>query len=186
MKSIISIRKRTINLALLALALIGTSLTSCIIVAEPDYGPRGSNGQAFFGIDYDFQAPYSYWDDNPSMPNNPFLGEMYHTYPGVFDFEYFVNPWEYWYGTYQIWTNPGQPGQPYGVPGANGADSFLLLICNPNGFYFEDWEECNCYRSAEEDVIIVERQVDGFNYRIEMRKTTIEERPTDNLPKYRN
>ncbi|MCB0762702.1 MAG: hypothetical protein KDC12_14330 [Flavobacteriales bacterium] len=176
-----------INSRLLLITVVTLTVfsTGCIIVTDHEYGPRGANGRAFFGIDYDWQAPYSYWDNNPSVPNNPWFGEMYRTTPGVYDFEYFVNPWEYWYGTYQMWINPGQPGQPYGVAGAPGDDSYLLLICNPNGFYFEDWEECGCYRSGEEDVVIIERTEGEFNYRVEMRKTTIHERPTAQLPKYR-
>lgn len=157
-------------------------LSSCIIVSsEYDYGPNGNPGKAFYGIDYDFNAPYSYWDNNQSVPDNPWFGEMYRTSGGIYDFEYFINPWEYWYGTYELRQNPGQPGQPYGEPGFDGNDSYLLLICNDDGFYFEDWESCDCiYRNAD-GTVTVDIENDKQNFKIVMKKTTIHERPAKGL-----
>ncbi len=158
-------------------------LTGCIIVT--DYGPNGNNGKVYFGIDYDYNAPYSYWDNNPSTPNAPFFGEYYRSYAGTFQFEYFVNQYEYWYGTYQLRINPGQAGQPYGEPGRDGIDNYLLMICNDDGFYFESWNECNCgYRSEIDGVLTYDIETDKANYRIEMRKTTIQERKPQAIPKY--
>jgi len=164
----------------IALALF---LSSCIIVT--DYGPNGMSGKTYFGIDYDYNAPYSYWDNNPSTPGSPFFGEYYRSHPGTYQFEYFVNPFEYWYGTYQLRTNPGQPGQPYGEPGRDGTDNYLLMICNDDGFYFESWADCNCgYRSDDGDLFIYDIESEKSNYRIEMRKTSIDKRKPQALPKY--
>lgn len=175
-----SILKR-FSLPLLLIGLL--SFSSCIIVS--DYGPNGKNGKAFFGIDYDFEPPYSYWDNNPSMPNSPFFGEMYRSNPGIYQFEYFVSPFEYWYGTYQIRINPGQPGQPYGEPGRDGQDSYLLLICNEDGFYFDDWTGCNCgYRAIEGDTHIFEIESGRSNFRVEMKKAHVNERAPEGIPKY--
>ena len=158
-------------------------LTGCIIVS--DYGPNGRSGKVYFGIDYDYNAPYSYWDNNPSTPNNPFFGEFYRSHPGTFEFEYFVNPFEYWYGTYQLRVNPGQPGQPYGEPGRDGADNYLLLICNSDGFYFDSLNDCNCVNRTEDgDTIIYEISSEKANYRIEMKKTHVDQRKPQSVPKY--
>lgn len=122
------------KLLFIILALIVTSLSSCIIVPDVP-GPNGYSGQAYFGISYDNYEPYSYWDNNPDVPNNPYFDEYYPTIPGLYDFEYFVNRTDYWFGTYEIWVNPGEIGRPNGQPGRDGLDTYLLLICNPDGPY---------------------------------------------------
>ena len=72
--------------------------SSCVVVVEENIqGAPGNPGEAYFGVSYETMAPYSYWDNNPSIPVSPMLGEYYFTYPGVFDFEYFINAHEYWY-----------------------------------------------------------------------------------------
>lgn len=158
-------------------------LSACIVVS--DYGPNGRPGKAYFGIDYDFNPPYSYWDNNPNVPNNPFFGEYYRTNPGNYSFEYFLNPYEYWYGTYQIRVNIGQPGQPHGVPGRDGTDTYLMLICNDQGFYFENWEDCNCWYREADGSLVYEFSDKDRNYRIEMKKTTIAERAPQGVSKYK-
>ena len=165
-------------------------LSSCIVVEDREpvyYGPSGMDGRVFFGIDYDQVMPYSYWDNNPNVPNNPYFGDYYQTEAGVYDFEYFVNPYEYWYGTYETYQVYGEPGGLGGVAGADGADTYLLLICNPDGFYFEGWEECTCYRNIQADGTMV---IDGSDrehrFHIEMKKANISERPSKHLPKLRS
>lgn len=167
---------RPASLILFAILVVGSACTR-VYIAPP--GPPGRDGQAFFGIDYDYQHPYSYWDNNPSMPNNPEIGFYYGTFPGTYQFEYFINPYEYWYGTYQIWINPGTPGQPNGVPGIDGMNTYLMLICNPEGFYEERF---NSYKTmaSDSDSLVVE----GENYRVVMQKTHVDDRPA-NSPKYR-
>lgn len=167
------------------IVMIVLGLTSCdVIIVHPD-GPPGLPGRAFFGIDYDYSPPYSYWDNNNSVPVDPFFGEYYRSGQGLFDFEYFVNRTEYWYGTYEIWTNPGGPGRPYGEPGRDGADTYLLLVCNPDGPY--EWRkknpDLNVEITEEGDWIVVEQTFENSGMRIKMQKTTTENRPSNKTPK---
>jgi len=153
--------------------------TSCIIVDNTP-GPNGRDGRAYFGVDYDHRAPYSYWDDNNSIPFNPVLGEYYHTYPGVYEFEYFINREDYYYGTYEVWTNQGGLGGSHGEPGFDGQDTYLMLICDPNGFY----EHTNGYRRGgtnesielSTEPIVIEKKFGKENYKITMQKANVNTR----------
>lgn len=169
---------------LLLLGGLSLSLSSCILVVDSTPGPDGRPGDAYFGVDYDQVMPYSYWDNNARIPNNPTLGQFYPTLTGVFDFEYFINPYEYWYGTYEIYRNAGGPGGSHGEPGYPGLDSYLMLICNPNGFY----EERADYKVEAQpgETLVIEETVGTNRFRIVMTKTTIQDRPTTNEPKYLN
>ncbi len=159
-------------------------LTSCIFVVDPVQGPDGRPGEAYFGVDYDYALPYSYWDNNASIPNNPVLGSFYPTNTGVYEFEYFINPYEYWYGTYRLFRNAGGPGGANGQAGYPGADTYLMLICNPDGFYEE---RGNYKRTAEMgETIVIEELVGDNKIRIEMTKTTTDIRPSTKEPKYLN
>ena len=122
------------TLTYIIVVLAGLSLTSCIIVTDTP-GPAGRPGNAYFGVSYDVYEPYSYWDNNPDIPNDPYLDEYYPTVPGLYEFEYYVNRVDYWYGTYEIWVNAGEPGRPGGRPGRDGLDTYLMLVCNPDGPY---------------------------------------------------
>ena len=186
MKTLGKALKRGLNPRVLVVSFAITMMSSCIVITDEDYGPHGDDGRAYFAIDYDFNPPYSYWDNNPSMPNNPFFGEYYRTMDGTYNFEYFINPYDYWYGTYTIHINRGEDGQPFGVAGADGADTYLMLICNDDGFYFEGWEDCFCTRTEMEDgTIILEKDLGDKKMRVEMKKTNIDVRPTQNVPKYK-
>ncbi|MGC6532879.1 MAG: hypothetical protein ACON34_07725 [Flavobacteriales bacterium] len=177
------VKRKRFGLALV-LTLVGlASMQSCIIIT--DGGNHGQEGRAYFGIDYDWNPPYSYWDNNPSVPDNPFFGEYYRTLDGIYDFEYFINPYEYWWGTYEIYVNPGTAGGPNGEDGLDGADTYLMLICNDNGFYFEGWEDCSCTRTLEDGTQIIELDKGDKKYRIEMRKADVRTRPSENIPKFR-
>lgn len=160
------------------------SLSGCVFVVDSTPGPDGPAGDAFFGVDYDYATPYSYWDNNPNIPNNPILGSFYPTNSGLYEFEYFINPYEYWYGTYRIFRNAGGPGGPHGEVGAPGRDTYLMLICNPDGFY----EERANYKVEAQlgETIVIEELVGENRIRIEMTKTTTDLRPTTNEPKYLN
>lgn len=135
-------------------------------------GPPGRDGRIFFGIDYDYQHPYSYWDNNPDVPNNPIPGNYHLTHSGTYDFEYFINPTDYWYGTYTLWANAGGPGGPHGRPGIDGMDTYLMLICNPEGYYEERFESYKKETPLGKQII-----VEGANYRIVMYKTNTMKRP---------
>jgi len=175
---------RTFNqLKNLGLFILVIALHSCIVVAE--YGPPGRDGKAFYGIDYDFNPPYSYWDNNPSLPSAPFFGEYYRSNPGTYSFEYFINPTDYWYGTYRIHINRGQAGQPMGEPGADGMDTYLMMICNDDGFYFENSDNHWCDIREENGVHYIEIDQGEYRFSIEMRKTSISERAAQQDHKYK-
>jgi hypothetical protein len=142
-------------------------LSACVTVVS-NIGPNGRDGQAFYGIDFGYYAPTYYWDNNPSIPNSPFFGEYYPTLPGRYDFEYGVDEDEYWYGYYEIWINRGEPGGYYGERGRNGADNFLMLVCDPNGF--ESYRS-NVYKSmAPSDSIVYEQNNEQGHYKIVLKK----------------
>jgi hypothetical protein len=162
------------------------ALTSCVFVIDPVPGPEGRPGDAFFGVDYDYALPYSYWDNNPNIPLNPVLGSFYPTNAGVYEFEYFINPYEYWYGTYRIFRNVGGPGGVNGEVGAPGLDSYLMLICNPDGFYEERANNKTELPFPMGKTITIERLVGNDRIQVIMTKTTLQNRPTTNDPKYLN
>lgn len=153
--------------------------TSCIMIDNTP-GPNGRDGNAYFGVDYDHRPPYSYWDNNPSIPFNPILGEYYQTYPGIYEFEYFINEDEYWFGTYEIWINRGGLGGSNGERGFDGRDTYLMLIADPNGFYQ--------HMSKGVDIgepIVIEGQDEKNNYKITLNKGHIDTRKAQS-PKYIN
>ncbi len=163
----------------LSLAFIAFFAQSCVIVDNTP-GPRGRQGRAFVGIDYDFRPPYSYWDNNPSMPTDPYFGEYYPSYGGLYDFEYFVNRVDYWYGTYEVFIRQGGPGRPYGEPGLDGSDSYLLLICNPEGPYeyrkSESKVEAQNVQVLPDGSIEYEIVGEDATMKVKMQKTSIKER----------
>ena len=154
--------------------------TSCVVVDNTP-GPNGRDGQAYFGVDFEHEAPYSYWDDNNSIPYNPILGEYYHTRPGVYEFEYFVNPHDYFYGTYEVWVNRGGLGGPHGEPGFDGVDTYLMLIADPHGFH----EHADGYRLGNNEPIIIEKKYEIYNYKISIQKGNVLTRNA-HQPKYLN
>lgn len=166
------------KLAYTSALLVLISLSSCIIV---DYspGPNGRDGLAYYGIDVDRFPIYSYWDNNNAIPYNPILGQYYRTQPGTYQFEYFINEVEYWYGTYQVWVNRGGLGRPNGRPGYDGADTYLMMICNPNGFY----EYRENYRMNENEPLVIDKQIGEFHYKITIQKGNVANRPAQS-PKY--
>ena len=168
--------------------LIGAALTlgSCTIDYDPGhrpvhYGPSGLPGLSFFGVDFDYSHPYSYWDDNPDLPFNPQTGIYYETLPGVYEFEYFVNRHEFWYGWYEIWNNPGGSGRTGGRAGFDGNDSYLMLICNPNGYY--EYRENIIEQDYTVDPLVIERKEGDKNFKITLFKGDLSKR-TPHIPKY--
>ncbi|NQX99313.1 MAG: hypothetical protein HRT73_15760 [Flavobacteriales bacterium] len=154
--------------------------TSCIVVDNTP-GPNGRDGRAYFGIDYEHHAPYSYWDDNNSVPYNPILGEYYLTRPGVFEFEYFINAHDYYYGTYEVWINRGGIGGYHGEAGYDGMDTYLMLITDPEGFH----EHADGYKMGLDEPIVIEKKIGEFNYKITIQKGNVNDRLAQQ-PKYKN
>ena len=154
------------------------ALSSCVYVANTP-GPPGNPGRAYFGVDYDDYTPYRYWDDNPNIPDNPVLGTYYPTAPGVYDFEYFITPYDYWYGTYEIWINSGGPGGDYGEPGFDGADSYLMLLGSQFGMYE------NRTNKTSPETVVIEDTLGTTHYKIVMQLANVFERPAHD-PKFLN
>jgi hypothetical protein len=152
--------------------------TSCIVVDNTP-GPYGRDGEAYFGVDYEHSAPYSYWDNNKSIPYNPVLGEYYYTQPGVYEFEYFINAHDYWYGTYEIWVNRGGVGGPHGEPGYDGLDTYLMLITDPNGYHTHS----DGYRVNDSEPIVIEKKEGKYNYKITIQRGSTVTRKSQQ-PKY--
>ena len=156
--------------------------SSCVL--HTDHGPDGRDGRAYFGVDYQYFMPYSYWDDNPSIPLNPELGAYFETGPGLYNFEYFVTPFDYWYGTYEIWIEAGGRGGPYGAPGIDGRDTFLMLYCDPDGWHEVRFttSKSNTVVEKKKDHIKVTVNEDGYHYEIEMFRTDkLQRRPKGEL-----
>jgi len=163
--------KRFNYITLMVLGLVMV-LTGCRKEVYHEYGPRGYDGRVYYGVSYSHFMPYSYGDNNPSIPNNPILGEYYETQPGFYQFEYFINPFEYWHGSYELWVNPGGPGGQFGEPGLDGADNFLMMICNPQGFF----EDRYLGKSGQPDEIVKEGEFQALKYRMEIKKSHINDR----------
>lgn len=157
------------NLTFILITFLTISFTSCVVIDNTP-GPNGRDGNAYFGIDYEHEPPYSYWDNNKSIPYDPTLGDYYYTAPGIYDFEYFINEYDYWYGTYEIWVNVGGIGGPHGEPGYDGLDSYLMLITDPNGFHEhrESWKMEN--DMANNEALVIEKHIGEFNYKITIQK----------------
>ncbi len=100
--------------------------------------------------------------------------------PGIYDFEYFINPYDYWYGTYEVWINPGGLGGPHGQPGYDGSDTYLMLICDPNGFH----EHRNNWRVNENEPLVIERNEGELNFKITIQKGNVLTRSAQQ-PKYK-
>ena len=152
--------------------------TSCIVVDNTP-GPNGRDGRAYFGVDYDHVAPYSYWDDNSSIPYNPILGEYYLTRPGIYEFEYFINPHDYYYGTYEVWINRGGLGGSHGEPGFDGRDTYLMLIADFDGYY----AHADGYKTALNEPVVMEQKSGEFSYKITVQKGNTKTRPAQQ-PKF--
>jgi hypothetical protein len=163
----------------LILAIITPLFFASCVVVDSSPGPNGRDGNAYFGVDYEHSAPYSYWDNNSSIPFNPILGEYYHTYPGVYEFEYFINPYDYYYGTYEVFINRGGLGGSYGEPGYDGADTYLMFIADYDGYH----SHRENFKTSASEPVVIEEKTDKFNYKITIQKGNTSIRPAQQ-PKF--
>lgn len=177
----------------LALLLPFIVLTGCqVTVVEPGppppppvvYGPNGAPGFAYFGVDWTEDTPDFISTNNAAIPQYFRYGDYYNSGSGVYDFYYegsffdgpnFVEYW--WEGVYEVWVNPGQPGCECGTPGADGFDSFLMMVTNPYGPFESRTNKTMTADhvkviSATEDMIVVEMEKYNLGMRITYNKLT--------------
>lgn len=168
--------KQKMKLSWMPVLLFAVLSSACYEVVHTP-GPPGRDGLAFFAINYEHVHPYSYWDNNPAVPYNAILGYDYQTYPGIYEFEYFINPHDYWYGTYEIWVNPGGPGLPDGEPGFDGMDNFFTLICDPEGFHTHlNGHNYGYGKKGDKEQVVVIENKEGQSLKIILRKGNIKDR----------
>lgn len=141
------------------------TLAALILVILAGCPPQsGEDGDAFVAIDYNFAAPYSYEDSNASIPNNPNYGEFYNCEPGTYNFEYYVDQNQYWYGTYEVFINEGNGGGGFSVDGHDGDDTYLIIWCDPAGPDLERFQVDG--NSGEDSPDFVEKQIVKGQYGI--------------------
>jgi len=90
-------------------------------------GDDGQPGSAAISFTWDWYVD-SYDDSNPDTPTWIYEYTNYGTSPGTYSYTYYCsdvigNYW-YWYGTYNIYVNPGEEGGWFS-DGDNGSDNFF-------------------------------------------------------------
>ena len=108
------------------------------------YGPDGLPGFAFLSVDWTGDKPDFISTNNGAIPTYFQYGAFYQSHPGFFNLYYegafydgpdFIE--YFWDVDFEVWINAGYPGQPGNIPGANGLDSYLTMVCNPFGPFEE-------------------------------------------------
>jgi len=91
------------------------------------------------------------------------------------------------YVTYTLHRNLGEHGGSYGTTGRDGDVAYLLLICNQDGFYYEGWDECSCYRTQNADGSITITGADDLHgtFELTMKKASVTERAPVGTPKFK-
>ena len=112
-----------------------------VIVVDPpcNYGVDGYAGNAFFGLEWDVVQPAYVWTNNTAIPPVFRYGDYYQSGTGTFQL-YYEGEFRdgccivdyFWEVDFDVWRNPGSAGG-CGFNGQNGVDSWLMLICGPNG-----------------------------------------------------
>ena len=111
-------------------------LTLILVVFVLGCGDDGEDGDAFLRITW-LYGPFSYWDDNPYIPEIVVNGQYYRCGPGSYDFEYWSWDDSYWYGYYTLSIYRGEKGK-FLTDGDDGPDRFFTLQCYSIGASF--WE----------------------------------------------
>lgn len=135
-------------------------------------GRDGEDGQAYVAISYSQTQPVSYWDNNDSIPYGLRYGNYYYSQPGIYDFEYFVSADQSWAGTYEVYKNYGERGHDFMSDGEDGADTCLMIFCDPDGPRFERFEgyPYDYYGSVDGEPVDIERDFGRFSIRIKAKK----------------
>lgn len=103
------------------------------------YGPDGSPGPAFFGVDWLHDQPDYLWTNNTAIPYVFHYGTYYNSYPGTYRLYYEGVFYDgccpvtyYWDVNFVVWMNAGTAGG-CGFVGIDGLPSYLMLRLSPTG-----------------------------------------------------
>ncbi|MBN1339588.1 MAG: hypothetical protein JXA03_09700 [Bacteroidales bacterium] len=146
------------------------SLTGC---EKAWHGHDGRPGNAYLSLAWQVAEPTYIDAGTGSIPPVFFWGEYYRISPGHYYIFYEGRMWNgmywSWYAwqvEYDIWVNPGEPGDWY-YNGADGPDNFFTIECNPYGPYiYHDYK--NSGETADE--IVITKKGDGYELRATYRK----------------
>ena len=150
--------------------------TSC---EEDYYGRDGRPGEAYLSLTWANEVPEYLDVGTGAIPSTFKWGDYYPVYPGFYVMYYEGAVWNgfgrtfYAYEVeYEIWVNDGQQGQPYGIDGLDGANTFLSIECSPYGpFIFSSEKSANItpkYKILKniDDEIQVLQETDTFSMKI--------------------
>lgn len=117
----------------------------CFIKCKGPDGEDGADGDAYIAISW-VSGPFYYWTDDPAIPQYFYSGTYYKTSSGIYYFEYESWDTSIWSGSYEIYINQGEEGEPGGLfwhageDGADGADIYFELACYSFGPSFYTWD----------------------------------------------
>ncbi len=170
-------KNRIIKPLLVLLISFPLVFSSCYIEYN-NVGYDGRPGDAYLALEWEYVMP-DYLDAGTSdIPSIFEWGRYYLTRPGYYELYYEGEFWDgydiayyAWNIEYEIWRNPGTSGQPGGINGLDGANTYLTLILSPYGPY-----EDGGFKSISLDKysvvsdngnkIVIEQKGDEFSMRI--------------------
>lgn len=127
--------------------MVSAVVSLVVLSCKGDNGVDGTDGQAFVTVTTSDGSLYAYVDDNTSRPGSFNAGQAYRVIPGSYNFAYesriYTSATTYYYaqwtGVYSVHLNRGEKGTEgkifwqKGSDGKDGADSYLILLCNFDG-----------------------------------------------------
>lgn len=150
---------------------------------EHYYGRDGRPGDAYLSLTWANEMPEYIDAGTSAIPSLFKWGDYYWAYPGMYQLYYEGSVWNgfgwsyyAWEVDYEIWLNEGEQGQPYGIDGRDGADTFLTLECSPYGpFIFTTNKSGNLknkYKIIEntDDLIQVIQEGQKFSMKVTYKK----------------
>ncbi|NOZ46434.1 MAG: hypothetical protein GXO79_06590, partial [Chlorobi bacterium] len=121
------------------LLIIAISFSSC---EEDYYGRDGRDGNAYISLSWANEIPEYLDAGTGDIPKTFKWNQYYKIYPGFYVMYYEGSVWNgfgwtnYAYDVeYEVFVNEGESGQPYGIDGRDGADTYLTIECSPYGPY---------------------------------------------------
>ena len=156
-----------------------TSLNSCVIA--PWHGDNGRPGNAFVALTWTNAKPEYIDAGSSGIPPVFYWDEYYPAMPGYYTLYYEGSVWNAyaksfyaWEINYEIWRMEGEDGGLY-HHGADGADTYFTLECNPYGPYV--YEDINKNQPVDYEIIqnsgdeiTIEKINNGFGIRVTYKK----------------